>query len=74
VTATVRTAFFFVPGGLVVQEAAMLAVGAAIGANGDAILIAALIKRAREISFSIPGLLAWELLESRKLHRTNAKG
>jgi putative membrane protein len=73
-TATVRTAFFFVPGGLVVQEGAMLAVGAALGANGDAILIAALIKRAREIFFSIPGLLAWELLESRELHRTSAKG
>jgi putative membrane protein len=73
-TAVVRTAFFFVPGGLVVQEGAMLAVGAALGASGDAILIAAVIKRAREIFFSIPGLLAWELLETKRLNRSSAKG
>jgi len=73
-TAVVRAAFFFIPGGLVVQEGAMLAVGAALGASSDAILIAAVIKRAREIFFSIPGLLAWELLETRKLHRSSAKG
>jgi uncharacterized membrane protein YbhN (UPF0104 family) len=73
-TAVVRTAFFFVPGGLVVQEGAMLAVGSALGVGGDAILFAALVKRAREVFFSIPGLLVWVLLEARKLHRSSAKG
>jgi putative membrane protein len=73
-TAAVRTAFFFVPGGLVVQEGALLAVGAALGVNGEAILIAAIVKRAREIFFSIPGLLAWELLETMTLRRSSAKG
>ena len=68
-TAAVRTAFFFVPGGLVVQEGALLAVGAALGASGESILIAAVVKRAREIFFSIPGLLVWELLETKKLRR-----
>jgi putative membrane protein len=69
----VRTAFFFIPGGLVVQEGAMLAVGAVLGIDSNSILVAAVIKRAREIFFSIPGLLAWELLESRSFRGSSAE-
>jgi putative membrane protein len=72
VTAAVRTTFFFVPGGLAVQEGAMILVGSTLGASGDAILIAAVIKRAREIFVSIPGLLAWELIESKSMARSAA--
>lgn len=73
-TGAVRTAFFFVPGGLVVQEGALLAVGAVLGLPTEAILIAAVIKRGREIFFSIPGLLAWEWVESSRWSRSGAEG
>jgi uncharacterized membrane protein YbhN (UPF0104 family) len=74
VTAAVRTTFFFVPGGLAVQEGAMILVGTALGANGDAVLVSALIKRAREIFVSIPGLLAWELIESKSIEKSAVDG
>jgi putative membrane protein len=70
VTAAVRTAFFFVPGGLAVQEGAMILVGATLGVDADAMLVAAVIKRSREIIFSIPGLLAWEIFESKSLRQS----
>lgn len=68
-TGAVRTAFFFVPGGLGVQEGALMLLGGTLGVAGETMLAAALVKRAREVSMSIPGLLAWNLVETRAMRR-----
>jgi len=55
----VRTAAFFVPGALGVQEASYLVLGRLLGVPPDAALALSLIGRARELIFGAPGLLAW---------------
>ena len=55
----VRTAAFFVPGALGVQEASYLVLGRLLGVPPDAALALSLIGRARELIFGVPGLLAW---------------
>lgn len=58
-TALLRTAAFLVPGGLGVQEGALLALGALVGIAPESALTLALVKRAREIVTGLLGLLAW---------------
>ncbi len=55
----VRTAAFFVPGALGVQEASYLLLGRLLGVPPDAALALSLIGRARDVIFGVPGLLAW---------------
>jgi uncharacterized membrane protein YbhN (UPF0104 family) len=55
----VRTAAFFVPGALGVQEASYLVLGRLLGVPPDAALALSLIGRARDLIFGVPGLLAW---------------
>jgi putative membrane protein len=62
-TTAVRTAFFFVPAGLGVQEGSLMFLGATLGIDGEVMMAAALIKRARELAFSFPALLAWQWVE-----------
>ncbi len=57
--AMLRTAAFLVPGGLGVQEGALLALGSLVGISGESALALALVKRAREIGVGLLGLLAW---------------
>jgi putative membrane protein len=59
----VRSAAFFVPAGLGVQEATLVALGAAIGVPAEAALGVSLLKRARELILGLPGLAAWWWLE-----------
>ena len=58
-----RTAAFLLPGGLGVQEGALLVVSGWIGVPPAQALALALIKRAREILVGGGGLLAWPVLE-----------
>src|SRR5262249_15663636 len=55
----VRTAAFFVPGALGVQEASYLVLGRLLAVPADAALALSLIGRARALIFGAPGLLAW---------------
>ncbi|CAA6606161.1 conserved membrane hypothetical protein [Rhodospirillaceae bacterium LM-1] len=57
--AMLRTAAFLVPGGLGVQEGALLALGSLVGIAPESALALALVKRAREIGVGLAGLLAW---------------
>jgi putative membrane protein len=68
-TTAVRTAFFFVPAGLGVQEGALVMLGATLGIGGETMMAAALIKRARELVFSLPAVLAWQWIEAKRVER-----
>jgi putative membrane protein len=59
----VRSAGFLVPGGLGVQEGGILLGGLWLGLPAESVLAAALLKRAREIAWGVPGLIAWAGLE-----------
>jgi putative membrane protein len=63
----VRSAAFFVPGALGVQEGAFVLLGAAIGLGPEVALGLSLIKRLRELVIGVPGLLAWQVTEGRQL-------
>lgn len=58
-TAMLRTAAFLIPGGLGVQEGALLTLGALTGIAPETSLALALVKRAREVAVGLSGLLAW---------------
>jgi putative membrane protein len=68
-----RSAAFVVPGGLGVQESGFILVGNALGLESGVALTASLIKRAREICFGIPGLVAWQISEGRWLRSRQAR-
>lgn len=63
----VRAAAFLVPGGIGVQEESYLMLGNVIGLPGEISLTLALIRRVRELSFGIPGLIAWQFAEGKHL-------
>jgi putative membrane protein len=62
----VRSAAFFIPGGLGVQEAGYLLFGLIYGLPPDQGLALSLIKRLREVLLGIPGILAWQLIEGKQ--------
>lgn len=55
-----RSGAFFVPAGLGVQEVGYLLVAAFFGLSQEAALALSLVKRARELAFGLPALLAWQ--------------
>jgi putative membrane protein len=61
-----RNFIFVVPGGIGVQEATLVGVGALLGINGDMALALSLTKRMREILFGTPALLSWYWMEGKK--------
>ena len=63
----VQTALCFIPGALGVREGGYLVVGGLLGISGEAALALALIRRVREITLGVPGLIAWQLIEGRRL-------
>jgi len=65
----VRNAAFAVPGGLGVQEAGFVLIGGVFGVPPDQAIALSMVKRLRELAFGVPGLLAWQWLESRHLNR-----
>jgi hypothetical protein len=68
-SSAVRGATFFVPNGLGVQEGAYRLLGAVIGLPPGFALSMSLAVRARELIASVPGLLAWQHVEGRKLRQ-----
>lgn len=58
-TVAARSAAFLVPGGLGVQEATLLLLGAALGLPADAALAVVLVKRLREVATGLPALALW---------------
>jgi len=69
----VRSAGFAIPGGLGLQEGALILICSWVAIPTDLALALAVMKRAREILIGIPGIIAWLILESpvirRILHR-----
>ncbi|MEE9301934.1 MAG: lysylphosphatidylglycerol synthase domain-containing protein [Alphaproteobacteria bacterium] len=65
----VRAAGFLVPGALGIQEGGYLLVGAVLGVAPEAALALSLAKRVREILLGLPALLAWQVIEGRRLVR-----
>ena len=61
--ASARGAAFVVPGGIGVQEGALVAVGAAFGVPQPAALALAVVKRARELVVGAPAIVAWVIAE-----------
>lgn len=59
----VRSAGFLIPGGLGVQEGGILLGGVWLGLAPETVLAAALLKRAREVAYGLPGLLAWAYVD-----------
>jgi putative membrane protein len=62
-----RAAVFVLPGGLGVQDGALIAASAIFGIPAEVALAMALIKRVPDLVFGIPSLLAWQALEGRRL-------
>ncbi len=64
-----RAAGFLIPGALGIQEGGMILLGAAVGIGPDIALALSLVKRVRELALGLPGLLAWQVAEGRRLWR-----
>jgi putative membrane protein len=69
----VRSAAFLVPGGLGVQEGGYILLGALYGLPPQVALAVSLAKRFRELVLGLPGLLAWQILEGRRLWLTTQR-
>jgi putative membrane protein len=59
----VRSAAFFVPGGLGVQEGGLVLLGNVLGLPAPVLLALSFVKRAREILVGVPALAAWGIVE-----------
>src|SRR5712691_5403380 len=71
---TIRSVAFPVPGGLGVQEGGYLLVGKLLGIPGEAAFALSLIARVRELALGVPGLIAWQLIEGRRVWRARSLG
>ncbi|MDQ0391956.1 lysylphosphatidylglycerol synthase domain-containing protein [Labrys monachus] len=60
-----RAALFVVPGGIGIQEGAIIALGAAYGLSPQVALAVGLLKRAPDIVLGILGLMVWQGVEVR---------
>jgi putative membrane protein len=63
----VRSAGFFVPGALGVQEGGLVLVGALFGLPANTAIVLSMVKRLRDLLFGLPGLIAWQWGELRRL-------
>ena len=61
-----RSAAFMLPGGLGVQDGALIAVCAIFGVPAEIALAMALIKRVPDLVLGAPALLGWQELEGRR--------
>lgn len=61
----IRSAAFFVPGGLGVQDGGLLFTGLTLGLGAEGLLALALVKRFRELALGVPGLILWSRLAGR---------
>lgn len=67
-----RTVAFLVPGGIGVQEAAYALLGPIFGLAAGPALALSIVKRARDVSFGVPVVVLWQILEARALRRRGA--
>jgi len=58
-----RSAAFFIPGALGVQDGSLLFIGSLLGLGADNVMALALTKRLRELGVGIPGLFWWFKVE-----------
>jgi putative membrane protein len=68
-TYAIRSAAFFVPAAMGVQEGGYILVGAALGVGPEFALALSLMKRARELTLGVAALVVWQWLEGRLLFR-----
>ncbi len=66
-TQALRHVAFFVPGGIGVQEAALVLFGQVLGISGELALAVSMAKRMREVLCGLPPLLSWQWMEGRRL-------
>jgi len=64
-----RSAGFVVPAALGVQEAGFILVGGLFGIHPDNAIALSMVKRARELAVGLPGLVAWQWSEGKRLLR-----
>ena len=62
----VRSAAFFIPGGLGVQEAGYLLFGMIYHLPPEMGLALSLVKRLREVLLGLPGIITWQLIEGKQ--------
>lgn len=63
----IRSAAFLVPGALGVQEGGYLLLGVSFGLSPQVALSVSLVKRIRELAIGVPAMLAWQVIEGRRL-------
>jgi putative membrane protein len=63
----IRSLAFMVPNAVGVQEAALVMLGGMFGVGPDAAIALSLVKRARDLAIGIPALLAWQMLEGKRV-------
>ena len=63
----IRMPAFMVPGALGVQEGGLMILAGLIGIGPEVGLALSLLRRVRELVFGIPGLVAWQVQEGRRL-------
>ena len=71
-TSTLGDIAFVVPNAYGIQEGSYMMVGALLGMNPDLSLAVSLAVRIRELIIDVPGLLAWQFIESHNLIRRRA--
>jgi putative membrane protein len=71
--AAARTAVFFIPGGLGVQEVTVVTLSHMVGIGLEPALALGLAKRVRELALGVPGVLAWILEERPALRRWHSR-
>lgn len=64
-----RSAGFALPAGLGVQEAGYILVCGLFGISPDLAIALSMVKRARELAVGLPGLVAWQWAEGKRLLR-----
>lgn len=62
-----RSAMFLVPGAIGLQEGGLLLIGSLLGIPADVAFALSLIRRVRDITLGLPGLLVWQWIEGRRL-------
>ncbi len=72
-TYALRSAAFFVPAAAGVQEGGYILVGAALGLGPEFALALSLMKRARELTLGVTGLVVWQSIEGNSLLRVRGK-
>lgn len=61
-----RSAGFFIPGALGIQEIALLMVGSFVSLPPETAMLIAIVKRLRDVILGVPGLAMWQWIEGRQ--------